>query len=353
MNSATLQVQQAHASPITSRRTLRRTWALLLGAIAVLIAFLAECAFGPMRINFDEIFSTLKGEVVNPAVTTTLWNIRLPRACMAILVGSALAIAGVAMQNLFRNPLADPALIGVSGGAAVAAVAVIVLFPLAVSTYVLPAASIAGCLIATITIFRLGRNDEEGSMARMLLVGIAINALGSAMIGFLLFLADDQQLRGFIFWSLGSLARAGWREVFITILVVVPMAWIIWRQREALNALLLGEAEALHLGWSPTKVRMILIFSSALLVGVTVAFCGMIGFIGLVVPHLVRLILGPDHRWLLPGSALVGAALLTGSDLFARLLVIPAELPLGVITSLLGAPFFLWLMRRGAGEVKL
>lgn len=347
MNAVALEAKTNY-EPLKSQRATLRLWVFSFTLVLAGLGFLAECLWGPMSIPLGDLFGSFYGDgLAEKTITNTiLWEIRLPRACMALLAGGALALSGVAMQSLFRNPLADPTLLGVSSGAAVASVSVIVLFPAFSSSFQLSLAAMFGGLVATVSIFCLGKNKSGNEVARMLLAGIAINALSGSLIGLMLFLADDQQQRGFIFWSLGSLARAGWREVFLAALIIFPFGWLIWRQRDAMNALLLGEVEMLYLGWSPKRVQRILIFSSALLVGVTVAFCGVIGFVGLVVPHLIRLILGPDHRGVLPCAIFLGAALLAGADLFSRTLVVPAELPLGIVTALVGSPFFLWLMSK-------
>ena len=279
-------------------------------------------------------------------------TIRLPRVVLGAFVGAGLAVSGAAMQGLFRNPLADPGLIGVSSGAALAAVSIIVLgdtvMPEVLSglgLFLLPGAAFIGGLVATLVVYRVSRVADRTVVATMLLTGIAVNALAGAGIGVLSFVATDAQLRTMIFWSLGSLGGSMWTSVWALVPCMVAATCLI-RQARALNVMLLGEAEAGHLGISVERLKHRTVLLVALAVGAAVAVAGMIGFIGLVVPHLVRLTLGPDHRYVLPGSALLGASLLLGADLVARLLIAPAELPIGIVTAAVGAPFFLWLIVR-------
>lgn len=282
-----------------------------------------------------------------------LGQIRLPRTLLGLLVGAVLALCGVAMQGLFRNPLADPGLIGVSSGAALGAAIAIVGgaalggLPAAFAPYLLSLCAFAGGLAVTTLVYRLGRRDGETHVATMLLAGIALTALAGAAIGLFTYLADDATLRTLTFWNLGSLNGASYSRLWPLLLVTAAVALWLPRRAKALNALLLGESEARHLGFAVERVKAELVFCTALGVGAAVAAAGMIGFIGLVVPHLVRLLVGPDHRVLLPASALAGASLLLLADLAARLVLAPAELPIGIVTALIGAPFFLYLLLRG------
>jgi len=281
-----------------------------------------------------------------------LLTIRMPRIVLGVLVGAGLAAAGAALQGLFRNPLADPGLIGVSSGAALAAVAVIVLGlpPLATSggveLYALPLAAFGGGVLATLLVAWLAYHDGRAQVTTLLLAGIAINALAGAGTGLLTYLADDEQLRTLTFWSLGSLGGTTWREVAAIAPPILLALALIARYARTLNALLLGDREAGHLGFAVERAKRVLIVAGALAVGSAVAVAGIIGFVGLVVPHLLRLAQGPDHRFLLPGSALLGAVLLVCADLLARIVVVPTELPIGIVTALLGGPFFFWLLWR-------
>jgi iron complex transport system permease protein len=283
----------------------------------------------------------------------------LPRVVLGVLVGAALAMSGAAMQGLFRNPLADPGLLGVSSGAGLAAVGVIVLgdtlretLPFLSSLWLLPVASFLGGLCMTLLVYSLATVNGRTLVTTMLLAGVAIGALSGALTGLLTFVADDDQLRDITFWSLGSLGGVTWKPLLVvTPFLLVPML-VVPRLARALNVFLLGEAEAGHLGIRTERVKLLLIFLTALAVGAAVSVSGVIGFVGLLVPHLLRLVMGPDHRTLLPACLLLGASLLLFADLVARTIVAPAELPIGIVTSLVGSPFFLYLLlqnRKGGG----
>ncbi|QKJ87018.1 Hemin transport system permease protein [Paramixta manurensis] len=276
------------------------------------------------------------------------WNIRLPRVLLAVLVGAALAASGAVMQGVFRNPLADPGLLGISSGAALAvalAIVVPVALPSALSLWLPMLAAFLGSLAVTIVIFLLSRIGH-GAMGRLLLVGIAINALCGSAVGVLSWVANDQQLRQLSLWGMGSLGQAQWSTVLACALLIVPTALVVQRLATRLNLLQLGEEEAHYLGVDVRRTQRILLVASALLVAAAVAVSGVIGFIGLVVPHLMRMCLSTDHRWLLPGTLLAGATLLLLADTLARTVVAPAEMPVGLLTSLLGGPWFLWLILR-------
>jgi iron complex transport system permease protein len=285
-----------------------------------------------------------------------LLTIRLPRVLFGALVGAGLAMAGAAMQGVFRNPLADPGIIGVSSGAALAAVLCIRtngwLFGKAggmLAVYQLPLAAFLGGSLVAFIVYRLARREGTLSVGLLLLAGIALAMLAEALRGALIFAATDDQLRSVTFWSLGSLGAASWVNLSIVAVLAVPaMVWL-GRLARPLDALLLGEAEARHLGFDVTTVTRLAMLAATLIVGATVAFAGIIGFIGLVAPHLIRLDAGPSHRTLLPGAALLGACLVVLADLLARTVVSPAEMPLGVVTASLGAPCFLWLLLQERG----
>lgn len=287
-----------------------------------------------------------------------LESIRLPRILLAILVGASLSVAGASLQALFRNPLADPGLIGVSSGAAFAAAAAIVFGSLIFETFsgltgslILPMAAFAGGLLTALIIYRIGCINGRTYVATMLLAGIAINAIAAAMIGLLLFVSDDQQLRDITFWMMGSLSR----NMLSTVLPTLPLFLIpliaLPMLAQKLNIFALGEATAGNLGLNTEAVKLWVILLSSLAVGASVALTGIIAFVGLVVPHLTRFIVGPDNRKLLPTCMIIGASLVLIADCIARTLVVPAELPIGIITSCIGGPFFLWLLIRKRGLV--
>lgn len=329
---------------------------LLLGALAglVLAAALAAVCLGPLRLAPGTLWQAATGGFADLTAVdrSVLLDLRLPRVLGAILVGGALGLCGAAMQGLFRNPLADPGLIGVTSGASFGAVVQVKFAATSLAgvsallgQFSLPALALAGGLLATAVMHRASRVEGRTVVALMLLAGVALNALFGAGIGLVLFFADDDQLRQFTFWTLGGLGRVTWPKLAAAAPFLLSAALLIPREARALNVLLLGEAEAGHLGVTLQRVKTRLILATAAGVGAAVALAGGIGFIGLVVPHLIRQWLGPDHRRLLPGSALLGAALLLLADLAARLVAIPAELPVGVLTAALGAPVFLHLLR--------
>lgn len=275
-----------------------------------------------------------------------VWQIRMPRAALAALVGAGLGVAGAALQGIFRNPLADPALVGISSGASIGAVAAIVFGWTAAGATTLPLLATAGALLATALVYALARHGGRTEVVTLLLTGLAVNAIGVAAVGFLTFMADDRQVQDIVFWTLGSLGGATWETVRVALpFIAIGVAGIPLFARR-LNLMALGEREAGHLGVATERVRIGLIVLCALAAGGAVAAAGVIGFVGLIVPHLVRLVAGPDHRVVIPASAFAGAALLLLADLGARTLAAPQELPLGVLTGLLGGPFFLWLLHR-------
>ncbi|MFC4272585.1 iron chelate uptake ABC transporter family permease subunit [Sneathiella chungangensis] len=331
------------AIPFTRRRM--KLPALLLLVLILAAASLVAMSIGAVPIPLGKIISVGLSE----QQAAVLSSIRLPRVLLAIVVGAALAVSGAAMQGLFRNPLADPGLIGIATSAALAVAIVIVLAgPVTgyVGLYGMSVAAFIGALASCFAIFRLAKVTGSFSGTYMLLTGIAINALSAAGVGFLTFLSDDQQLRSLTFWTMGSLGGALWISVVVVTSIVVPAGIIMIRNARELNVLLLGENEARYLGVDAERLKRRIVICTALSVGAAISVSGIIGFVGLVVPHLIRLTLGPDHRLLMPASALLGAILLLAADTAARTIVAPAEMPVGVLTSLIGGPFFLWLLVR-------
>jgi iron complex transport system permease protein len=331
--------------------------ALLLGALAtaLLAAILLGVTTGAYSIRAADIPRILlQAGDTDAEQSAVLLGIRLPRVALALVTGAGLAVCGAALQGLFRNPLADPTLVGVSSGAALGAAAMIVMgavwFPgltrSAYGQFAVPLAAFAGALAAVAVVYRLATRGGRSDMAMMLLAGIAVAAIAEALIGYFTYLSNDEQLRNLTFWRLGSLGAAKWSVVALIAPVVSVALCVFARLAPALNALLLGEAEAQHLGVDIQGLKRWVILFTALTVGVLVSATGMIVFVGILVPHLVRLAAGPDHRLLFAASAMLGATLMIGADIVARTAVAPAELPIGVLTALMGAPFFLWLLRR-------
>lgn len=352
---------RAPAPPVLrSPRELRARATLGAAALFLLIAALAALAVGAVPISLSAIFTLMaetlglaSGDGVEARDRLVFSAIRLPRVIAGCAIGAALGLAGAVMQGLYRNPLADPGLIGVSSGAAFAAVAVIVVGGDIVGglepwmrPFALPVAAMIGGLVATFLVYRLGTVDGQTMIATTLLAGIAINAVAQSGIGFFVFISDEQQLRDLSFWTLGSVAGVTWSNLSPALAVIAVPLLVLPRLAGALNAMLLGEREAFHLGHSPERLKRLAIAMSAIAVGAAVSLSGIIGFVGLVVPHIVRLLCGPDHRYVLPGSILLGAGLFLFADLVARMIVLPAEMPIGVITALVGGPFFIGLLVR-------
>jgi iron complex transport system permease protein len=332
-----------------------RTTPLVVALIGVLIvAFLLGVGVGAVRIPPGEsirilahrLFGLRVGSGTDAQHEAVLWTIRLPRVLLAMTVGAALGMSGAALQGVFRNPLADPALIGVSSGGALGAVAAIVLGAEALGLWTLPAAAFVGAVAMSAAVFLLARRDGRVDVITLVLCGVAVNALSGAGIGLLITMADDAQLRDISFWQLGSVGGASWQFLGAAVPFVAVALVVLPTKARALDLLVLGEREARHLGVSVAKTQVTVIGLAALATGASVAVAGILGFVGLIVPHLVRLVNGPGHRALLPASALGGAAVLTIADLVARTIAVPREVPLGVISSLLGAPLFLVLIRR-------
>jgi iron complex transport system permease protein len=319
--------------------------ALGLLAAALMLAVVAATANGAVAIPLRELPSLLWGA---PTPENALWrnvliDIRLPRVLFALVAGAGLAVSGAAMQALFRNPLAEPGLIGISAGGALGAVAAIVLT--SGGFWITAPAAFAGSLLATLCAYAVGRRVP--GVAGLLLAGVAITAMAFSLIGLFTFVATDAQLRDLTFWNMGSLGGANWKVLaFLGPWVLLVSLWLMSQWR-VMNALLLGEREAQHLGYTLKRVRARLVLASALIVGPLVAATGTIVFVGLVVPHLVRMTLGANHRWLLPATILAGGLALILADWLARTVVVPAELPIGLVTGLVGGPFFLWLLARG------
>lgn len=327
-------------------------------------SMLLSVGVGAVAISPAEVLSILLSKIVpssilaefTPIQESVFLMIRSPRVLMSALVGAALAITGTAMQGLFRNPLADPSIIGISAGASLAAATVIVLFPalsIAKAFFGLSILSLftfLGALAAAVLIFQLARENKRTNVATMLLGGIAINALAMALTGLLTFVADDASLRTLTFWTLGSLGGANWSNTAIVAFTSIISMFFLSRHYKAFNALALGETEATHLGVPIERLKIEVIIFTSLAVGCSVAFCGMIGFIGLVAPHVLRLFGGASHKYLLPASALGGAVLLCWGDMLARTIAMPTEIPVGIITAITGAPLFLYLLVRKKRE---
>ena len=304
-----------------------------------------EWLLGGIGLHVDLPLDAVSGPR-HPQGDAALWQVRFPRIALAVVVGAALAVAGALMQGVFGNPLAEPAIIGVSPGAAVGASLAIVTGLDVLGTWTVPLAAFVAALVTTLIVYGLSRSGGRTEAITLILTGVAVTAIASAIVAFNTFIASPTAREQIVFWQLGSLNGARWQAVAVVtpfVVVGIVVALLLARQ---LDLLALGDRSARHLGVNVERLRVVAIVVIALLVGAGVAFAGVIAFVGLVVPHLVRLVAGPGHRLLLPASALGGALLLTVADLVARTAVPFADLPLGMLTSVVGGPFFLWLMRR-------
>ncbi|RBP79416.1 FecCD family ABC transporter permease [Marinomonas rhizomae] len=320
-------------------------WALVVGAVPLsesdILTYVSH--------GFAEGHSSLS--------TRVLFEIRLPRTILSLCVGGALGLCGAAMQALFRNPLADPSLIGVAGGGALGAVTVIVLgnslWPQAMAVigqYALPIGAMLGCLGVCAIIYRLSNRQGQFTIITLLLSGIAVNAIVGSLIGILTLVSSDSELRELTFWTMGNLGGNSW-ALTLPVLALILISLIgLSRLAKPLNLYLLGEAQAQHLGVSVSHLKRQVFIYTAMAVGAAVSISGMIGFVGFVVPHLVRILIGPDHRFLFPVSMLFGASFLTITDVIARIVIVPAELPIGLVTSALGGPFFLFVLYKQTGR---
>lgn len=343
---------KALAMPVQRRRI---TPGLVLSVLGILLLVCSICGLttGAVALGVPDVLRALwlgaTGQDIADPLLAVVTVIRLPRLLGALAVGGALAVAGASLQGLFRNPLADPALIGVSSGAALGAVFIIVAgsaLPMLAGPWALPLAASLGGLLTTCIVYRLGRRDGQTDVATLLLAGIAINSIAGAGTGLLTYFADNNQLRSLTFWLLGSLGSVGWQQVWIAVPIMLVCSAGLCCLARPLNAFLMGENVAHHLGYSIERVKVLTILLSAISVGAAVSISGVIGFVGLVVPHVLRLATGANHRLLLPAAALLGGAMLLAADTLARTIVSPAELPIGILTALLGGPFFLFLLVR-------
>lgn len=343
-------------------RRARREHLFMAGLGALLCAVvLFAVLMGALEISIAQVLAILLnqfgldiGVEFKPAQETVLLSIRIPRVILGCLVGGTLAVSGAAIQGLFRNPLAEPGLIGTAGGAASGAVLAIVFTTSLVQganflvMWITPIAAFLGSLGVTWLIYLLSKSSGRVDVTMMLLAGIAFNAIAFAIMGLAMFMADDSQLRTITFWTLGSMAGGSWHSLMIAAPLMIAAIAGLPLMARSMDALSLGEAEAHHLGVNVERVRTWTIVLVALAVGAATAITGIVSFIGLVAPHMLRLLIGPGHRILLPGCAILGATLVVTADLISRVIAQPAELPLGVVTALLGGPYFIWLLMQSS-----
>lgn len=323
----------------------------------LVIMVLSSC-IGAVHISFSELCSIVAYQLgltdqqhFESQQAAVFLNLRLPRVLLGVLIGAALGVSGAGIQGLFRNPLAEPGLIGISSGATLFAVIMIVLelkifsdLAVALGYYALSIAAFIGAGLTTMIVYSISIKNGKTNITTLLLAGIAINALAYAFTGLLTYLATDAQLRNITFWGLGSLGGASWAMVGTLMpFVLIPVIALPFFAK-SLNALALGESQALHMGINVKTLKMLIIIMATMAVGASVAMAGTIGFIGLIIPHILRMAFSSDHRLVIPGSALLGAGLLTGADLIARTIVAPAELPIGILTAMIGAPVFIYII---------
>ncbi|CAM3509227.1 iron ABC transporter permease [Occultella aeris] len=328
--------------------------------VALGVLLILSVGLGQMGITPAEVLGSILNRLglgvlpgpAHPNAESALWAVRMPRLLLAAMVGAALATGGVLMQGVFGNPLAEPGVIGVSSGAAVGACTVIVLGLNALGTWTAVVAAFIGGLITTAVAYSTARQEGRTEVVTLVLTGVAVNAVAGAIIAFLTFLGDTSAREEIVFWQLGSLNGTRWEHVLVAAPVIVLGVAASGLFARRLDLLALGERPARHLGVDVERLRIVVIVLVAILTSAAVAFCGVIAFVGLVVPHLVRMLVGPGHTVLLPASALGGAVLLLAADLAARTVVPYADLPIGMLTALVGGPFFFYLIRRtrrGAG----
>lgn len=333
------------------QRAISYQYLLPILCCAIAVGIVLSVTNGPMAIPagqsllaiWDVLWGTQHNALLNHQAVVVV-ELRWPRTLMALFIGALISVCGAVTQGLFRNPLADPGIIGISTGAGLGAAIAIVIVPVGFAVYATPLFAFFGGLAATLLVYKLAQGPNGTSVLILLLSGIAIAAFAGAAIGFLTFIANDQALRDLTLWGMGTLNGATMSSVSLVAVTTFCLIALYWREANGLNALLIGEPEARHLGINVEALKLRLILLTAFGIGIAVAMTGVIGFIGLVVPHLVRMLVGPDHRVLLPLSALTGAVLLLFADIASRLLVSPAELPVGLMTSLVGAPFFTFLL---------
>ncbi|MEL6408915.1 MAG: iron ABC transporter permease [Pseudomonadota bacterium] len=331
-------------------------------AHAILALLLAGSCVASLTIGatntslWTALAKLLSGETLSQTEQIVLWQIRMPRTLLGVVVGAGLAVSGAIMQGLFRNPLADPGIVGVSAGAGLGAIMAIVLgasLPLWIQVlfgpYLLPLSAFLGSWIVVLILYAAATRNGQTSVATMLLAGIAIAALTGALSGILIYLSNDQQLRDLTFWQLGSLSGATWNKVLTAGPIIALAIALSTALGHGLNGLAMGETTAMHLGIAVQRIKRLAVLATAAATGAAVAVSGGIGFIGIVVPHLLRLSTGPDHGPLLINSALLGAALLLWADVVARIIVAPVELPIGIVTAIIGSPVFLWILLRRRG----
>lgn len=330
----------------------RSKWTLSLIFLTILLfsSIYISISTGPIKMTFIEIMQALTGSG-SDLNSKVIWGLRFPRAMMAVFVGAGLTVAGVGMQALFKNPMASPYILGLSSGAAFGAALAMVLGVSFIPGFLsIPSMAFIFCFLTLMIVYSIAHGHGRVPVETLLLAGIAVGAFFSALVNLLTYLADDE-LAGIVYWMMGDLTQFGWTNVQIVMPMITIGAAVIYYFSRDLNAMMLGDNHALNLGIEVSRVRLYVLLACALVTAAAVSFVGIIGFVGLVVPHMVRIIVGPDHRILIPASLLAGASFLVLCDLLSRLVLYPAALPIGILTALVGAPYFIYLLRRKRREI--
>ena len=336
-------IEKLHADKLASW-----TFLLIVLTVGLLLSIIVAVCIGVIDISPGKVLSILFGQITDPNDTDAniIMSIRLPRVLLAAAIGAALSVAGVAMQGVFRNPMASPSILGISSGAAFGASLAIVLgASFATGQFAIPAMAFIFCVGTMLLVYFISKSGGHVPVETLLLAGIAVGAFFSAMVSFMQFIAGDK-LEGLVFWLMGGFGRADWQQLWIALPLIVIGSFVIMYYARELNAMTIGEDHATSLGVDTQKVILIMIIVTSIVVAAAVSFSGVIGFVGLIVPHIIRIIIGPDHRILVPASILAGASFLVIMDTLARTLMAPTEIPVGIITAMLGAPFFIYLLRR-------
>ncbi|HXZ23682.1 MAG TPA: iron chelate uptake ABC transporter family permease subunit [Methanomassiliicoccales archaeon] len=319
---------------------------LVLLAAALFISLVVGVAIGSTNISPGTVFGVFTGSVTDKTIVSIVMDIRLPRVVLGAVVGAALAIAGVAMQGVFRNPMASPSILGISAGAAFGASLAIVLGLSVLSgSFAVPIMSFIFCLGTMLLVYGISRTGGIVPVETLLLAGIAVGSLFAALVSFMQYVAGEK-LASIVIWLMGGLGGASWNQVLIATPLVIAGSLLMSLYARDLNLMTIGEEHASSLGVDTQKVILVLMVATSVVVAAAVSFSGIIGFVGLIIPHMIRMMVGPDHRILMPASILAGASFMIVTDAFARVVMAPAELPVGIVTAMLGAPFFLYLLRR-------
>jgi iron complex transport system permease protein len=336
-------IEKLHADKLASW-----TFLLVVLVVGLVLAMVVALCIGAIYISPAKVLDILLGKINDPndPDVAIVMNIRLPRVFLAAVIGAGLSIAGAAMQGVFRNPMASPSILGISAGAAFGASLAIVLGASFISgQFAIPAMAFVFCIGTMLLVYAISRSGGYVPVETLLLAGIAVGSLFSALVSFMQYIAGDK-LAGVVFWLLGGLGEASWPQLWIALPLIALGSLVIMFYAREMNAMTIGEDHATSLGVDTQRVMLIIIVATSIVVAAAVSFCGIIAFVGLIVPHIIRILIGPDHRILLPASILAGAAFLVITDTVARVIMSPAELPVGILTALLGAPFFLYLLKR-------